>query len=538
VSRVTEKHYNMILLAPRSVQEQFTNTTTTRMLESHGLLSESGRHSARDQERLEREQREQKKREMELEKQRLKELKKESLKNKTKNKLKSWSPTSSSGSVSDRPGSSGGKVGSSSQPTSTRVSLENSTSERTLVSGSSQSSLSSWASSSRRTVHPLADDDLSFNDEDDDDDDDILYERRRRPHSRTPHSEAFGSIPTEDFELYEQQGSQSGGILNSFKKGLNSKSRNSSGARHYEKPFQPPWAVASQRHVDKKGIVQDLNISFQDVGLLPTSSEAKGVSVPPGKRKRAPQASKGSKTNKDGTPNVFHSFSADYLYMLLPLWPSETDPVNTLRYPYTAPVVPIEQRQFLLIYYKPDDVSTKSDAEKGGKGSGREGKKRQPAQTSRDGSHKSSGSSSGKSVLFEKFHFCARIVSFGDIQGSGVRSPDVGLSVLGPLQEAVETMPTHAYIDTFQVIGVCTSREKGIEFVPEGLEKLGLTRRVPEPVPASPDTDSQKRFSLTPVDEGDDFSDPSLTLTPIGRAVVEMAWLGSMALTSYGPNVA
>ena len=95
-------------------------------------------------------------------------------------------------------------------------------------------------------------------------------------------------------------------------------------------------------------------------------------------------------------------------------------------------------------------------------------------------------------------------------------------------------MPTKSYIDTFQVIGLCSSREKGIEFVPEGLEKLGLARRVPDPTATITDQDSAKRFSITGVDEQDENADTMLVLTPIGRAVVEMAWLGAMALTSFG----
>lgn len=97
-------------------------------------------------------------------------------------------------------------------------------------------------------------------------------------------------------------------------------------------------------------------------------------------------------------------------------------------------------------------------------------------------------------------------------------------------------MPTDSFVDTFQVIGMCTSRERGIEFVPEGLEKLGLARRVPDPQLAPDEHDPPaKRYSITGVEESDEVSDTMLILTPIGRAVVEMAWLGAMALTSFAP---
>ena len=71
------------------------------------------------------------------------------------------------------------------------------------------------------------------------------------------------------------------------------------------------------------------------------------------------------------------------------------------------------------------------------------------------------------------------------------------------------------------VIGVCYSRNMGIEFVPEGLQKLGLTMP----------SDQPPRMITKDMDI---VIDEDIILTPIGRAAVEMAWLGCLAVTSFG----
>jgi len=64
--------------------------------------------------------------------------------------------------------------------------------------------------------------------------------------------------------------------------------------------------------------------------------------------------------------------------------------------------------------------------------------------------------------------------------------------------------------DLSVMIGLCVERNRGVEFVPEGAEKLGLCLdRV------SPDPDSDAPLSA------------------LGRAAVEMAWLGAVALMGF-----
>ncbi|TFK26514.1 hypothetical protein FA15DRAFT_667406 [Coprinopsis marcescibilis] len=523
-----KKPSSMILLAARKVQEAYTSTTTTRMLEHHGLLNENGRQSSRDIERLEREKREKKKKELEMEKQRLKELKKkESRLSKIKSKSKASNILSNEPNVASSSESSAGSVAND-VPSTSDLSTKVASSSKTRASVDYSIKSNETASSDRTIVwsqrRPSEYDDREVLEDDDDD-------GFPKPPSRTPHGETYATLPPEAFETFAaQRESKNHGFFSWSKAGGNSLLQ-----RHIDRSYKPPWAVAQARfHPDRKGIVEDLNTSFQDVGLLPAVDELKNSGLPH-KRKRHPHSEtrgSSSKSSATDSPNVFHSFSADYIYMLLPLWPGETDSSSNQKYPFKVPHIPVESRQYLLIYYKPDDVPPPPEAEK--LKNGRDGKKR--SRTSPTSSRDSVGKQVEKGVLYDKFHFCARIVSYSDIQGSGVRSPDAGLSVLGPLQEAYETMPRHALIDTFQVVGVCSSREKGIEFVPEGLEKLGLTRRIPDPSAMKEEDEESSRLSLNGLEEQDEPSDTTLILTPIGRAVAEMAWLGAMALTSFGPG--
>ncbi|KAJ7829123.1 hypothetical protein B0H13DRAFT_2107649 [Mycena leptocephala] len=68
------------------------------------------------------------------------------------------------------------------------------------------------------------------------------------------------------------------------------------------------------------------------------------------------------------------------------------------------------------------------------------------------------------------------------------------------------------------VIGTCASREAGLEFDPKGLVKMGLC------IPVPPDAGAHELQE-----------EPVAELTPIGKAVLEMAWIGSIAVTSFGP---
>ena len=116
-------------------------------------------------------------------------------------------------------------------------------------------------------------------------------------------------------------------------------------------------------------------------------------------------------------------------------------------------------------------------------------------------------------IALSAFNILARLVSYRDIYGSGIRIPTNGLSVTGPIMEAMHAIPHIRFLadDLSLIIGFCDKRERGVEILPEGCEKLGLC--LPR---TSPDPDSDA------------------PLSSLGRAAVEMAWLGALAVMGFG----
>ena len=510
----------MILLGPRRVQEAYTSTTTTRKLESHGLLDESGRTSPRDLERMKRERDRERK------------AKEKGKKKETENAKKSRSNKSKS----DPP-----KQEISSESSMGSAGAISSGGSSTLVSGPSRIADSSpavnIACSATSTSHSIMTQETTSSDRtvsrtryrrhvgDDEDDDDLLTGIKRP--TRTPHQEAYDTIPPDN---PEPTTSQENGFGSLFGWGKQRNASSSSRAKAIRESYKPPWAVAPSRHNSevRKGIVDDLNMSFQDVGLLPALHEIKGTHHSSQKRRHEQQSSKHSRrlTSDAAQADIFEDIPTDSLYMLLPLWPGETDAKSAQKYPYTMPTISTDSRQYLLIYYKvPLQTPAEQEQQKLKSQTGVKNSKR--ARNSPTSSHDSV--KNRDHVLLTTFHISARVVAYHDLQGSGVRIPDQGLAVQGPLADAYGSMPTsirdQGLVDW--VIGVCHSREAGIEFVPESLEKMGLCRTFP----------NSPTLSTRDLRDEEDEEESDLVLTPIGRAVIEMAWLGGMALTSFGPGI-
>lgn len=214
--------------------------------------------------------------------------------------------------------------------------------------------------------------------------------------------------------------------------------------------------------------------------------------------------------------SILEKVPKDSLYMLLPLWAGETDAATAKQNEDPSLYqLRVEDRQYLLVYYVPFEEKEKKSSE--------HNKKR-----SRGGKSPSSNPS-GSIVdlplfLLRSFRVNARLVSYDDLRGSGVRVPSYGLTITGSMAEAMRYLPSPSIreqkLDEV-VICHCTSRSTGMKFDPDGLTKLGLC--MPTDKPAA----SQIPDSVIPEQE-------EAVLTPIGRAAVEMAWLGCMAITSFG----
>lgn len=556
-----KKANTMILLAPRRVQRAYTSTNTTRKLESHGLLDESGRTSPRDIERMRREHgREEQLRAKEGEKDKKKDKKdkgngKEKEKGLEKDRIRKTAESSSRRSIGGKAefapkdfsppelpvpggaeGSSAGviariiSISSGDSETLTQKSMPTvTTSESTLAppsvgfAGSADSSTSVFnyeAVSSDRTVqravrsHHRKRGVYDIDDEDDDSSD----ERPRYP-TRTPHRETYAALPPEVFENVHQE-HPSHGLFGWGK----SRSNDRNGHRinpYLEASYNPPWPTTLPRanSETRKFIVDDLNTSFQDVGLLPATGEIKGSGHgSQHKRKQREHQAKPVKRPAEHQPiDIFEQVPADSLYMLLPLWPGETDPASARKQPFAQPHIPTDKRLYLLIYYKIH--STPDPPAEAGKTKSTEKKRSRESSNSGD---------NDRTVLLSSFYISARVVAYSELQGTGVRIPDLGLAVSGRMDEAFNTMPPMPppeYLRDY-VIGFCHSRDNGVEFTPEGFEKLGLATHVPNRVPIEPAEDDDNQSA--------DFV---AILTPIGRAVMEMAWLGGLAVTSFNPNL-
>jgi hypothetical protein len=276
-------------------------------------------------------------------------------------------------------------------------------------------------------------------------------------------------------------------------------------------PINPPWMTLIPRSMQEEQdrAIQGLRSSFKDVGLVPSGRPKSGAGI----------GRKGKGKNKDMLTQV----PDDSLYMLLPLWPHETDPASAAR-ERRQPTRGLDREQnlYLLVYYVP--------FEKGGEGN--PAKKR-----SRSRSRKADHERHRPPPLFDArrgFKVVGRLIAHSDLNGSGIRLPVRGLSVTGSLAEAEMEIPPASLRDVHSddfIIGACLDRSGTIEFVPEGLEKLGLC--VPRTEPSVQLHTHPAMQTAEPIEE-EVMPQP---LTPIGRAAIEVAWLGCMALTTfYGPQ--
>ena len=181
--------------------------------------------------------------------------------------------------------------------------------------------------------------------------------------------------------------------------------------------------------------------------------------------------------------------------------------------------IPFEQRWYLIVYYVPIERDKKGKK-------GEANKKRSRADSL--AAVASSASPKAKGIPKGSFSVNARLVSYGDFLGTGVRLPSEGLTITGPVAEAMASLPAKL-VDQDRphdaIIGICSGRDRDIEFDPEGLKEVGLCQPVVE--------EHQVQQPPSPVHEEEmmDQFDPVHAITPIGRAVVEMAWLGCLAIT-------
>jgi hypothetical protein len=410
----------------------------------------------------------------------------------------------------------------------------------------------------------------------DDDDDDVLMPHHHQ-HTRTPHAEAFNTLDADRIgelraravnqlrnNAYGGSGGGGGGGGVRFPRNLfpfspSAAARAARAGRPFGGPGQfmdgmlpTPWLMTAPRSMQEESErqVMGMDSSFRTVGLLPSSPSPASSGGrfrngndsrrSNGKQGRSSKGKgRGSGRSDDGkVVNVFESVPEDSLYMLLPMWVGETEIESGEQLVAYEPTQ--AESQYLLVYYVPfDDKAALKSAREARDASSSSGKKKQKGGSNGVSLTGSGGSLSGNGgggangaggsgrtgdhhVMLTSFRVCARLVGYDELRDSGIRLPSQGLSVKGPLEAALASIPPSSIRDDYQdvVIGVCYSREKGVEFIPEGFDKVGLC--LPPTGPLRPGSDGGV--------------DPVYEVSPLGLAAVEMAWAGCMALTSFGPN--
>lgn len=523
-----------IMLAPKKVQEQYTSTKTTRQLSTHGLLDNEprssrnreeysgGRRSNQSLSFRERDSRDKEMRRGQETEDRGKAKTKVPSKGKGKSDKKlrvnptesteSSTATSSAGSATN---SAVQHVASALECPAVKIRLSPSVSSSTTVYGHDSASRpispTSLLPTSISDSINIAESETSS----------IPPTRHHRDHrdsfdlgdrfpTRTTHAEAFSALDPNDIEnlrakAHGRANVDSGSTLTErFLRVFRGSSRADDHSTSSIQPraFQPPWMVTAGRDQQEENdrVLNDLNASFRDVGLLHTN---------PPKSSKAALKRKANQGILDQVPD-------DCLYMLLPLWPGETDTATVHAETSSAAsfVTTPENRQYLLVYYVPFGEAPPKD------------KKSEKKKAKQSHSSDSGLESDSRAVCLTAFRAVARVITYDELRLSGVRVPSDGLAINGPAWEAFN-YPTSASLQDAQmtdtVVCQCHDRERGFDFLEHGLLKLGLCTRE----------------EISPQDlsgfEEDEW-DARTVLTPIGRAAVEMIWLGCLAISTFGPQ--
>ncbi|KAG2135434.1 hypothetical protein DEU56DRAFT_391877 [Suillus clintonianus] len=550
-----------IMLAPKKVQEQYTSTKTTSKLSTHGLLEDGSRkpigngdksrRGAFEKDKRREKEKEDAKKAKTKAKEKKKDKKNERMSNPTES-TESSTATSSTGSIS----------GSQIMPAPARPTMSKITFAPSIMSPRSPTKLQSTSGPSSPETSSTLDHSSKKLLQSDSSTSVVSHIRGHRDSidsdehlpTRTPHAEAFGTLDPNDIEHLRRAQKPSDGsssfanrIFRRFRGTSSRADTNALAAVTPQNAYSPPWIVTAGRDQNEEHVrvLTDLNNSFRDVGLLHTQPHHK-VGVKSVAKKRAAH-------------DIFDYVPEDSLYMLLPLWAGETDPGSggaasssisasisdastaattaSTATSATLPTIP-EDRQYLLVWYVPFEDKNKNPSTA----------KKKPKQT-----HSTSdpnAEANQKNVFLSNFRVNARLVGYDDLRGSGIRLPSDGLAVgvpawevngIGGGQRDREGQSPEPQLGQQQgtalaldpqlpetVICMCSSRDNGFLFQPEGLTKLGLCLQEEVALPAASNP-------LTVYFSEMETSEMKHSLTPVGRAAVEMVWLGCLAITSFGP---
>ncbi|CAE6372799.1 unnamed protein product [Rhizoctonia solani] len=280
---------------------------------------------------------------------------------------------------------------------------------------------------------------------------------------------------------------------------------------HAQPTFSPPWLMMAPQSAKEEQIrqIRELHSAFRAVGLLTPPK-------PGGKDPNQPHAIKAVRTPDEKpahheTPaSIIEDIPADALCMTIPLWQfrgsSTKDKEEELG--LTSVGVPVSEREYLLVYFVPlgaADAPTPAPAS-------RLSKKRSRGNLDRRSSNSISAAASWAKGRRTAFHVVARVLTASELVATGLRHP----STLPP--SSLASSSSRSAADRKRrafpsVIAMCNGTGTSVEFVPEGLDRLGL---------------------CTPSYEWQSEAERFPGLTPVGVEVVEMVWAGCVAVLGIG----
>ncbi|KAF8608990.1 hypothetical protein BDV93DRAFT_214616 [Ceratobasidium sp. AG-I] len=294
--------------------------------------------------------------------------------------------------------------------------------------------------------------------------------------------------------------------------------------------FSPPWLMMAPQSAKEEQMkqIRELHSAFRAVGLLTPPKPGGKEATTPGQPHaiKAVKAPSDSHTVEKPDTGILEDVPAEALCMTLPLWQFRasvpTSEGDGFAYPLASVGRPMSEREYLLVYFVPLGASDGAPTAHGPGGT-RLSKKRSRGNMDR---RTTSGSISGvasAAAAWGKgrrtaFHVVARVLTAAELCVSGLRNPGTLVQTEATGAQGLARAPSTSSSDRKRqsfptVIAMCNGTGTSVEFVPEGLDRLGL---------------------CTPSFEWQNESERFPGLTPVGTEVVEMVWAGCVAVLGIG----
>ncbi|KAJ1304756.1 hypothetical protein OPQ81_005894 [Rhizoctonia solani] len=287
------------------------------------------------------------------------------------------------------------------------------------------------------------------------------------PHPKTSHAVAFDTLT--DAEL-DHAGRRHITFSERIRRAFGSESPPPVHA-HAQPSFSPPWLLMAPQSAKEEQMrqIRELHSAFRAVGLLtPPKTGTKDPNQPHAiKPVRMPEEKPG---HHETPASILEDIPADALCMTLPLWQFRGSSTKDEGLGHLASVgVPVHEREYLLVYFVPlgaADAPTPTPTS-------RLSKKRSRGNIDRRLSNSISAAASWAKGRRTAFHVVARVLTASELCATGLRHPSTLPASLSStrIPENDHDRKRRAFPS---VIAMCNGTGTSVEFVPEGLDRLGL----------------------------------------------------------------